>query len=151
MSRAFPSMAALLGLIAVAGYQNRDKLAELVGRQTGGVSNTGGSPQPSGVGSVLGNLMGAGGVGAGGLLSNGLRELVDRFQQNGKGEVAHSWVGKGPNQEIAPHELEAAIGPDVLADLTQRTGLSREELLSRLTQQLPSAVDRYTPDGTLPS
>jgi uncharacterized protein YidB (DUF937 family) len=47
--------------------------------------------------------------------------------------------------------LEAAIGPDVLADLSQRTGLSREELLSRLSQQLPSAVDRYTPDGTLPS
>ena len=28
MSRGFPSMTALLGLLAVAGYQNRDKIAE---------------------------------------------------------------------------------------------------------------------------
>jgi uncharacterized protein YidB (DUF937 family) len=151
MSKGFPSMAALLGLIAVAGYQNRDKLAEMVGRHTGAASNPGANTQPGGLSSVLGNLMGAGAGGAGGFLSNGLRELVDRFQQNGKGDVAHSWVSKGPNQEIAPHDLEAAIGPDVLGDLSQRTGLSREELLSRLSQQLPSAVDRYTPDGTLPS
>ena len=31
MSRGLPSMTALLGLLAVAGYQNRDKLAELLG------------------------------------------------------------------------------------------------------------------------
>ena len=31
MSRGFPSMTALLGLLAVAGYQNRDKLAEMLG------------------------------------------------------------------------------------------------------------------------
>ena len=28
MSRGFPSMTALLGLLAVAGYQHRDKIAE---------------------------------------------------------------------------------------------------------------------------
>jgi hypothetical protein len=28
MSRGFPSMTALLALLAVAGYQNRDKIAE---------------------------------------------------------------------------------------------------------------------------
>ena len=28
MSRGYPSMTALLGLLAVAGYQNRDKIAE---------------------------------------------------------------------------------------------------------------------------
>jgi hypothetical protein len=31
MSKGYPSMTALLGLLAVAGYQNRDKLAELLG------------------------------------------------------------------------------------------------------------------------
>ena len=35
MSRGFPSMTALLALLAVAGYQNRDKLAELL-RGAGG-------------------------------------------------------------------------------------------------------------------
>jgi len=30
MSRGMPSMTALLGLLAIAGYQNRDKLTELL-------------------------------------------------------------------------------------------------------------------------
>ena len=36
MSRGMPSMTALLGLLALAGYQNRDKLADLL---KGGGSN----------------------------------------------------------------------------------------------------------------
>ena len=30
MSRGYPSLTALLGLLAIAGYQNRDKIAELL-------------------------------------------------------------------------------------------------------------------------
>jgi len=30
MARGFPSMTALLALLAVAGYQNRDKIAEML-------------------------------------------------------------------------------------------------------------------------
>ena len=30
MSRGMPSLTALLGLLAIAGYQNRDKLAEML-------------------------------------------------------------------------------------------------------------------------
>jgi hypothetical protein len=36
MSRGMPSMTALLGLLAIAGYQNRDKLAEMLNRATSG-------------------------------------------------------------------------------------------------------------------
>ena len=32
MAKGYPSMLALLGLVAVAGYQNRDKIAEMVGK-----------------------------------------------------------------------------------------------------------------------
>ncbi len=45
MSRGFPSMTALLGLLAVAGYQNRDKIAEWLG--AGGQAPAAGqTPQP---------------------------------------------------------------------------------------------------------
>ena len=149
MSRGFPSMTALLGLLAVAGYQNRDKLAEMLGGQTSNnPSASGAGQQQGGLGGLLGNL---GGGGVGGLLGGGLGELVERFRQNGQGEVAESWVGHGPNKEVAPPQLEQAIGPDVLATLSQQTGLSRDEILARLSKELPQAVDKYTPEGRLPS
>ena len=150
MSRGYPSMTALLGLLAIAGYQNRDKLAELL---RGWQSNPGASPQSGGAtGATTGNLGGLlGGTSLGDLLSGGLRDLVDRFNQKGQGEVADSWVNRGPNKQIAPSQLEQAIGPDVLETLTQHTGLSREELLSRLSKNLPEAVDKYTPEGRIPA
>ncbi|WP_336489438.1 YidB family protein [Methylobacterium nigriterrae] len=178
MSDGFPSMTALLGLLALAGYQNRDKLAEMLGGlgqagpatagQAGGLgSGLGGGQgtgqaggqsggQSGGLGGGLGGLLGslgglAGGAGAGGFLHSGLGEMLERFQQNGHGAAAQSWVGHGPNQEIGPSQLEQAIGPDVLAALTQRTGLSRDELLARLSRDLPQAIDRYTPDGRVPA
>jgi uncharacterized protein YidB (DUF937 family) len=162
MSRGFPSMTALLGLLAVAGFQNRDKLAEMFGGASGNRSDlpSGAGQQPGGMGG-LGGLLGGGGLGGllgglgsnaspGGLVSGGLGELINSFRQNGHGDVVDSWVGTGPNKEVAPDQLERAIDPDVLATLTQQTGLSREELLARLSTNLPHAVDQYTPDGRVP-
>jgi uncharacterized protein YidB (DUF937 family) len=149
MNRGFPSMTALLGLLAVAGFQNRDKLAEMLGgRSPDKPGAPGAGEQKGGLGGLLGSI---GGAGVGGLLGSGLSELVESFKQSGQGEVADSWVGTGPNKEIAPHQLEQAIGPDVLATLSQQTGLSREELLARLSRELPQAVDKYTPEGRLPA
>ena len=140
----FPSMTALLGLLAVAGFQNRDKLAEWFGGGQAG-------PQPAGAPPGLDKVVGPGQAsqpgGIGGILGGGLQELIERFKQGGRGETADSWVRSGPNQPISPPDLEQAIGPDVLDDLEKRTGLSRAELLARLSRDLPDAVDRYTPDG----
>ncbi len=111
----------------------------------------GGAGVSSGLGGLLGRLGGgAGGAGLGGLLGGGLSELSSRFRQNGRGDAVDSWVGAGPNRPVAPGDLEQAIGPDVLDELTEETGLSREELLLRLSRNLPDAVDRYTPQGRLP-
>jgi uncharacterized protein YidB (DUF937 family) len=151
-NRGMPSLAALLGLLAVAGYQNRDKLTELFRGQGTGQDSGGERPQPGGLGGVLGNLGGLlGGASAGSVLSGGVGDLVERFRQTGQGEAAESWIKRGPNQQVAPDQLERAIGPEMLNDLVQRTGLSRQELLSRLAQVLPEAVDKFTPDGRLPT
>jgi uncharacterized protein YidB (DUF937 family) len=169
MSRGFPSMTALLGLLAVAGFQNRDKIAEMLRGQMGGspgaptrpgqsgqAHQPAGTPRPdmagdTGPGGLLGGLGGAAaGGGLGGLLGGGLGELVERFRQNGKGDLADSWIGSGPNREAAPQDLEEAIGPDILATLVEQTGLSREEIVSRLSRDLPTAVDQFTPEGKIP-
>jgi uncharacterized protein YidB (DUF937 family) len=146
-------MVALLGLLAVAGYQNRGRLSEVLG---GMKQEPGGAPgqnnQAGGQGGVLGNLGGLlGGASVGSVLSGGLRDLVERFKQNGHGQAADSWVKPGPNQPLGQDQLEQAIGPDVLVALSKQTGLTREELLSRLTRELPAAVDNFTPDGRLPT
>ena len=155
MARGYPSLTALLGLLAIAGYQNRDKLAEMFG---GSQQGRGGAPaqgnRPGTAGGLppgLDNLFGGMSGGIGGFLSGGLRDLVESFKQAGQGEVADSWVGRGPNKEITTRQIEQAISPEVLATLSRETGLSHEELLARLSRELPTAVDKYTPEGRIPS
>ena len=147
-----PSMTALLAVLAVAGYQHRDKLASLLGGLTGG-----GASAPADVAGRRGGQLSrnptpaAADESVGGMLTNGIKELVDRFRQSGHGEEADSWVASGPNKPVQPTHLENALGDDTLTSIARQTGLSREEILARLTRDLPGAVDRYTPDGRLPS
>jgi uncharacterized protein YidB (DUF937 family) len=152
MSRGYPSMTALLALLAMAGYQNRDKIAEWIKTaqsKMNAPSSGSGSAADGGPPGKLGGVLA--GTSIGGMLSGGLHDLVNSFKQVGHGEVADSWVGRGPNKQVAPPQLEQAIGPEVLKTLSEQTGLSREELLARLSKNLPDAVDKYTPDGRIPT
>jgi uncharacterized protein YidB (DUF937 family) len=151
-------MTALLGLLAVAGYQNREKISEMLsnktdsGGQPGGKGLSGllggGSGKGSGIEGMLGGFLGGSGIDK--LLGGGLSELTDRFRQNGHAETAESWVGQGTNRDVSPKDLEQVLDEDTLTELTEKTGLSRTELLSRLSRELPRAVDQYTPDGRIP-
>ncbi len=111
---------------------------------TGGLGGLGG-----GLGGLLGGLL-AGGA-AGSVLSGGLGDLMKQFEQNGHSETASSWVGNGPNKDITPKDLESALGADQINALTSQTGLSRDDLLSGLAQQLPNVINRLTPDGRMPT
>jgi uncharacterized protein YidB (DUF937 family) len=133
-------------MVALAGYQNMDKITEFLGGQSKNAA--GGPAAQGGLGGLLAGLGGA--TSAGGMLSGGLGELMERFNQTGHKDIASSWVGSGPNKDISASQLERALGPDVVTTLTQKTGLSREELLARLSRELPAAVDKYTPQGRLP-
>src|SRR5262245_11940277 len=118
MSRGYPSMTVLLGLLAMAGYQNRDKIAEWIKSAQGKTDAPGQGSGTAAGGSLPGNLGGAlAGKSVGDVLSNGLRDLVDSFKKAGHGEAADSWIGSGPNKQIGPSDLEKAIGPDVLTTL----------------------------------
>ncbi|WHO72476.1 YidB family protein [Rhizobium sp. BT03] len=149
---------ALLAVLAVAGYQNRDKIGELLrGIQNPQQSGPGGQ-QPGGLGGILGGLGGSGGLGgllggltSGGIVSGGLGDLLKTFQQNGHGDKIDSWVKPGQNADINDGQLAEALGPDVLNEIARNTGLSREEILGRLSRDLPKAVDDLTPEGRLPT
>ena len=97
----------------------------------------------------LGGLL-AGGA-AGSILSGGLGGLLNQLQQNGQGEVANSWVSRGPNQNISESDLAKSIGSEDIDELSRHTGLPRDELLSGLSRELPGAIDELTPDGRVPT
>jgi uncharacterized protein YidB (DUF937 family) len=65
--------------------------------------------------------------------------------------VADSWVGTGPNKPISPNDLASALGVDRINSLTAQSGMSPEELLNGLSQNLPQVIDQLTPEGRLPT
>lgn len=154
MAKGMPSMVALLGLLAVAGYQNRDKLGSAL---SGLGSGQAGTDNPNGMvsggfGNALGGMLGGAGAGGlAGILSGGLGDLIERFNGSENGPKAQSWVKPGANEQIGTDELERTLGADTITTLQEQTGLSKQELLDRLAKTLPDAVDRMTPDGRLPT
>jgi uncharacterized protein YidB (DUF937 family) len=150
------AMLALLGYKAFKSFTGGQAAANPAGPGAlpgGSPVNTGIPGSTGGLGDLLpgglGNLFG--GRDAGSALSGGLNDLLKQFQQNGHGEVASSWVGSGPNKAIAPNDLAKALGADRINSLMTQSGMSRDELLSGLSQQLPDVVDQLTPDGRLPT
>ncbi|MBV8766602.1 MAG: DUF937 domain-containing protein [Hyphomicrobiales bacterium] len=84
-------------------------------------------------------------------LVGGLGGLLDQFRQKGLGGIVGSWVGPGDNQPVSPQEVHQALGPDIIDQLSQRSGIPRDQLLSELSRVLPNLVDRLTPSGRVPS
>ncbi|MGH6826819.1 YidB family protein [Methyloceanibacter sp.] len=82
---------------------------------------------------------------------DGLGGLVKQFQQKGLGDTIDSWVNRGKNEDISSRQMSDALGSDVVDQLSRRTGLSRDEVISELAKMLPNVVDRMTPDGRLPT
>jgi uncharacterized protein YidB (DUF937 family) len=86
-----------------------------------------------------------------GSILDGLGGLIDQFQKKGLGDAVDSWVNTGKNKDVSAREVSVALGNDVVDELSQRTGLSRDQVIDELARILPRAVDRLTPDGRLPS
>ena len=101
-----------------------------------------------GSGGGLGGMLGGGSMGGS---MGGLGGLLQQFQSNGHGDKFHSWVGTGDNHPIAPNELEEALGPDTIQQLSSQTGIARGDMLNELSHVLPGAVDQLTPQGRLPN
>jgi len=138
-----PVTGAVLGLLAYKAYKN---FSATPAAPSGAMAAP---ASPGGLLGGLGSLLGGGN--GGGILSGGLGDLVKQFQQAGHAPAANSWVSTGPNQEIAPHALNHVLTEEQISFLMQRTGLSREDLLAGLSQQLPKAIDQLTPNGRLPT
>jgi uncharacterized protein YidB (DUF937 family) len=148
-----PLAMGLLALLAYKTVKGQGPWGGLFGNKaaagTASDESAGGGGLASWLQSGLGGALAGGGTGS--VISGGLNELLQRFEQNGLGGAAQSWIGNGPNQPVSPGEVEKAAGSDTLDALAGETGMSREQLLQQLSSELPQTVDRLTPQGQVPT
>ena len=155
-----------------------DFLGQILGSVLGGARSGQQSPM-GGLGDVLGGMLGRGsgaGGGLGGLggmgsgmggkgalvamllplamqwvqRNGGIGALLQRFQQKGYSQQAASWVSTGPNEELAPQDVNDVVGMDELSRLSQQLGVSQDEVSSGMAQILPEMVNHMTPQGNVP-
>jgi uncharacterized protein YidB (DUF937 family) len=134
-----PLTMALLGLLAYKAVKSFSGGQPSTAPAANDAGAPGSGPGRAGnLGDLLKSVLGDGAAGT--VLSGGLSDLLKQFQQNGQGDVANSWVGTGQNKAIAPKDLANALGADRINSLMAYSGMSREDMLSKLT-----------PDGRLPT
>ena len=103
---------------------------------------------------LLGGIVGAGMVSVvNGIVEKhgGLQGVVNEFERNGLGPTVKSWVSTGPNQPISSDDVQRVLGPDLLQQLSQKSGVSVPDLARKLSEVLPQAVDKMTPNGSIPT
>jgi uncharacterized protein YidB (DUF937 family) len=155
MSPMAKAMLALLAIYAQKHMQRADAPTPRPAPQPAPRSGSAGAGPADGgnFGDLLRGTLGGvlGGAAAGTVLNGGLGGLLKQFQENGQGDVAHSWIGTGPNKTISEGDLASALGGDTLDTLSQQTGMGRDDLVEGLRQYLPRFVDQLTPNGRLPN
>jgi uncharacterized protein YidB (DUF937 family) len=86
-----------------------------------------------------------------GSILGGLTDLIGKLSAGGVGPQVNSWVGPGANEPVQPGQLGSALGQNVLNELSQRTGMSQQELLNQLAAALPQIINHLTPNGRVPT
>jgi uncharacterized protein YidB (DUF937 family) len=81
----------------------------------------------------------------------GLPGLVSSFEQQGLGGVVSSWVGTGPNEPIAPQQVQNAVGAGPIQKVAAKLGISNDDASVKIAQLLPGIIDHLTPNGQMPA
>ncbi|MEV6951882.1 YidB family protein [Streptomyces sp. NPDC051183] len=136
----------------MAGNDLGSLLGGLLGGGQGGQGGAGGGGNI--LGSLLGALLGGGAGGAqaaGGGGNNPLGGLLDMLTKSGLADQTQSWVGTGENKSVSGAEIAGALPADTLQQVAEQAGVSPEKAADEIARALPQAVDKLTPDGSLPS
>jgi len=81
----------------------------------------------------------------------GVQGVVAQLEQQGLAGVARSWISTGPNQPISADQINKVFGGSgLLGQLAAKAGMSPQDLTQKLSQVLPTAIDKLTPGGTIP-
>jgi uncharacterized protein YidB (DUF937 family) len=116
----------------------------VLGAVAGHMQQGGNTEMGGGLASILGGLL------ANNSEMGGLGGLVEKFQQNGMGDIVSSWIGRGENLPVSADQIASAFGSGPLADIASQLGINPAQASNQLAQMLPGLIDRLTPNGSLP-
>ncbi|OEJ31356.1 YidB family protein [Streptomyces subrutilus] len=130
-------------------------LGSLLGGILGGGRSGGAGGGSSVLGSLLGALTGGGGAGGaqapGGAANNPLAGLLEMLTKSGLVDQAQSWVGTGQNQPVSADQIKEALPDGTLRKVAEQAGVTPDAAAAEIAQTLPTAVDKLTPNGSVPS
>jgi uncharacterized protein YidB (DUF937 family) len=81
----------------------------------------------------------------------GLNGLIQRFHEQGAGDIVSSWIGNGENKAISPETLTSVLGSGAVGEMAAKAGVSGDQLSGMLASVLPHLVDKATPNGEVPA
>lgn len=87
------------------------------------------------------------GVVIGMIIKYGLPVIVQKLSKSGLKEQVDSWIGKGDNKSVDPKQLTKALGPEMINEMSKKTGLKKTEVENSLAEILPEIINKLTPKG----
>src|SRR5215469_5247475 len=58
---------------------------------------------------------------------NGLQGIITQVTNAGMGQHAQSWVGTGENQKVSGQQIQQAMDPAALQQMSRQTGMSTDQ------------------------
>jgi uncharacterized protein YidB (DUF937 family) len=81
----------------------------------------------------------------------GLDGITEKLQESGLDDQLSSWIGKGDNLPVSADQIKGALSKSGLDEIAGKLGVDSDELAGKISEFLPDAVDKATPDGTVPA
>jgi uncharacterized protein YidB (DUF937 family) len=82
--------------------------------------------------------------------SGGLQSMTSKLASSGLGKQVESWVGHGKNEPVSGAQVQQAIHPDTIDEMSRQAGMTHEDTSNHVAQALPDVVDQATPEGKMP-
>jgi uncharacterized protein YidB (DUF937 family) len=79
--------------------------------------------------------------------SGGLGGLITLFDKSGFAGKAQSWVSGNPNEDIAPEQVQSALGDSTVTRIASQLGMDTGGASTLLSKLLPEVVNQITPRG----
>ncbi len=85
------------------------------------------------------------------LSGGGVHDVLDKLHAGGLGDKVQSWVGMAKNLPISADQINSVLGNDTVKSIAAKVGIPTDKVAGALAHLLPGAVDKMTPEGTLPA